>query len=360
MSNRLEKDYDIKQEYNHQDDVISFADILLVVARQIKIIIITPTIVCLIALINALFFSMPVYKSTAKIISSTGRGEISQAAGIAAQFGISLPSAGSKQVWVYPEIVKSRTLARSMLKRKFDTVEFGPQKTLFQILSQVSDDSGAGYANRESKAVDNFLKMISIEEDAQTGIFTLIVMASEPKFAAEVNRVLIEELDSHQRKYNQSKNNETKQFILERITDTEKELMVAEENLKVFKDRNRRIENSPALQLEQQRISREVAVLTGVFTTLKQQLETIKIEGVNESSYVIILDAPEVPIYRSDKGKKQKLILAGVFGLFLGLVFAFAFDYLKKIYKEDEEKMSLILPMIVKNINEIVPRKSNK
>ena len=121
-----------------------------------------------------------------------------------------------------------------MLKRKFDTVEFGPQKTLFQILSQVSDDSGAGYANRESKAVDNFLKMISIEEDAQTGIFTLIVMASEPKFAAEVNRVLIEELDSHQRKYNQSKNNETKQFILDRITDTEKELMVAEEKPESF------------------------------------------------------------------------------------------------------------------------------
>ena len=71
MSNRLEKDYDINQKYNHQDDVISFADMLHVVARQIKIIIITPTIVCLIALINALFFSMPVYKSTAKIMSST-------------------------------------------------------------------------------------------------------------------------------------------------------------------------------------------------------------------------------------------------------------------------------------------------
>ena len=44
--------------------------------------------------------------------------------------------------------------------------------------------------------------------------------------------------------------------------------------------RNRRIENSPALQLEEQRLSREVAVLTGVFTTLKQQFETTKIEEV--------------------------------------------------------------------------------
>ena len=51
--------------------------------------------------------------------------------------------------------------------------------------------------------------------------------------------------------------------------------MTAEENLKVFMARNRRIENSPALQLEEQRLSREVAVLTGVFTTLKQQLALI-------------------------------------------------------------------------------------
>ena len=42
--------------------------------------------------------------------------------------------------------------------------------------------------------------------------------------------------------------------------------MAAEENLKVFMDRNRRIENSPALQLQQQRLAREVTVLTGVFT----------------------------------------------------------------------------------------------
>ena len=70
----------------------------------------------------------------------------------------------------------------------------------------------------------------------------------------------------------------------------------AEEDLRVFMDRNRRIENSPALQLERQRLNREVSVLTGVFTTLKQQLETTKIEEVKESDYVIILDSPEIPL----------------------------------------------------------------
>ena len=39
--------------------------------------------------------------------SSTG-GNVSQAAGIAAQFGINLPTGQSETKWVYPEIIKSK------------------------------------------------------------------------------------------------------------------------------------------------------------------------------------------------------------------------------------------------------------
>ena len=39
------------------------------------------------------------------------------------------------------------------------------------------------------------------------------------------NQALIEELDSHQRKYNKGKASEAKQFIEERIINTEKELI---------------------------------------------------------------------------------------------------------------------------------------
>ena len=73
-------------------------------------------------------------------------------------------------------------------------------------------------------------------------------------------------------------------FIEDRIINTRMELENAEEAFKNFRDSNRRIENSPTLQLEQQRLAREVSVLTGVFTTLKQQLETTKI-GKETNAY---------------------------------------------------------------------------
>ena len=108
-------------------------------------------------------------------------------------------------------------------------------------------------------------------------------------------------------------------FIEERIVETRKELELAEEALKNFRDRNRRIENSPSLQLEQTRLVREASVLTGVYTTLKQQLETTKIEEVKESNYVVVLDQPEAPLDRAYPRKKLAVItgLVGVFGISL-------------------------------------------
>ena len=63
-----------------------------------------PFVMCFITVIYVLFFAKPIYASTALIRSSSSNGSIPQAAGLAAQFGISLPTGQSEQKWVYPEI----------------------------------------------------------------------------------------------------------------------------------------------------------------------------------------------------------------------------------------------------------------
>ena len=137
---------------------------------------------------------------------------------------------------------------------------------------------------------------------------------------------------------------------VEKVEETEKELMSAEEDLKVFMDRNRRIENSPALQLEQQRFGREVTVLTGVFTTLKQQLETIKIEEVKESNYVIVIDPPEIPLQRSKPNKTRMVVLSGIMGIGIGLILAFLFENFRNSEKEEKDKMMEVKSLFSKNI----------
>lgn len=346
------------EQYYYEDDTVSLIDIILVFARHLKVIIITPTILCTITIFYALFFAKPVFTSTAKIMSSSSGGGVSQAAGLAAQFGFTLPNVQSETKWVYPEIITSRTLARAVLKQKFDTNEFGPQKSLLQILTYGNTEPKFGLDTIEILGIKKFLSMIEVNEDKMTSILTLNINASEPNLSAEVNKVMIEQLDAHQRRHNKAKTSDARQFIEERIIDTEKELIAAEEDLKVFMDRNRRIENSPALQLEQQRLSREVTVLTGVFTTLKQQFETTKIEEVKESDYVVILDPPEVPIQRSKPNRKLMVFLAGFFGLGFGMVFALIKDFTENSEKEKKDKIAQIMSLIFKNISGLIPGKS--
>ena len=200
--------------------------------------------------------------------------------------------------------------------------------------------------------------MIDIQQNGS--FYDLTISGSEPLFVRDFATALIEELDAHQREYNKTKTSETRQFIEERILDTRKELEAVEETLKDFTDRNRRIENSPALQLERQRLAREVAVLTGVFTTLKQHLETTKIEEVKELDYVIVLDPPEAPLSPSKPRKKRMVILAGFLGIGLGIAIGFVLEYAENSDQTDQEKMGKVKSLVVNNITDFFPRRFRK
>ena len=130
-------------QYPIEKDAFSLMDILLIIAKHLKLIIITPTVFCIITLIYALLFASPIYVSTAKFMSSSSDGEQSQIRGFASQFGIPIPKSSIPK-WSYIDVIKSRTLARSMLNRKFDTEKYGPQKELLQILTYGDEEPTVG------------------------------------------------------------------------------------------------------------------------------------------------------------------------------------------------------------------------
>lgn len=324
------------QPYPPQDpfdeDIISLIDILSVLKRHLILIIIVPTIFSILMIIYVLFFAQPMYISTTTFMSSGSRGAQTQMMGLASQFGFAMPNTSSGPQWSYEEVIKSRTMAKTLLKHRFDTKEYGPHKELLQILTYGNKEPEFEIDTLIKTGIDAVQEMIEISMSGR--MFELEVSAFEPQLAAGLANGIIEELDRHQRDYNARKTTETRQFIEERMVDTKTELEMAEETLKEFRERNRSILESPQLQLEQERFGRDVAVLIGVFTTLKQQLETAKIDEVKESDYVIILDEPETPLYPAKPNKILMVILAGSLGIVMGIVFAFIREY---IGKSDEE-----------------------
>ena len=338
-------------QYPTEEDTITIMDILVVLARHLKLIIIIPTIFCIITIIYALFFTSPVYVATAKFMSSGSRDDQSQMLGLAARFGLSTSTSSTPQ-WSYTDVIKSRTLARKILNRKFDTKKYGIQKPLLQILTYGNEEPSIGMTTLIQAGIGAVQGMIKIKTSGS--MYELEISATEPQLATDVAHVVMEELDKYQREYNARKTTETRVFIEERLIETKSELENTEENLKNFREANQNIINSPTLQLAQERLARDVAVLTGVFTTLKQQLETAKIEEVKESDYAVILDPPETPLYPSKPKKKAMVIIAGFLGIVLGIIRAFIGEYVRNSNEKERGKRDNFRFLVRKNMIELL------
>ena len=320
------------------DGNVTFLDILLIIKQRIKLVLGAPIIACLIVIIHVQFFAETVYTSEAKIISSSSsNSHSSQAVNIASQFGFNLRSQSPDPVWVYPEIIKSRTLVKKVLQREF-SVESQLSQPLYQIIGSQMGLIGDYGVEERTIIVNRLITMLEVIENLKTGVYTLRVSAFEPKLSAKIARAFITELDMHQRNYNKEQVLQTRKFIELRINETQKDLTNAEDALKVFRTRNRGIQNSPFLQLQEERYLREVNVQTQVFINLKQQLENAKIDEVKKNDYVIVIDEPEVPIRRSKPKKRQMVIMSFIASMLLGTSIALILEYVQVTMGNDERK----------------------
>ena len=274
--------------------------------------------------------------------------------GLASQLGIGLPMSESGPQWSYEEVIKGRSMAHKLLKHKFDTKKYGPQKKLLEILTYGNTSPKLQNNIYESQAVEIIQQLIKINRNTKTGVFTLEVSSIEPKLSSEIVHIIMKEMEQVLREYNAKQTTKTRKFIEERLINTKIELEASEEALKVFRQRNRNVFESPQLQLEQERLVRDVSVQIGVFTTLKQQLETAKIEEVKESDYLVILDAPEIPISPETPKKKLMVFLAGILGICLGVLLAFCQAYIQNSDSEEKEKMDKAKSNIYRNILELL------
>ena len=318
--------------YAEEEDSISLREIINILLKHWKMLIIIPTITCIFAIYYVQFVAQPVYVATAKIVPSAGGSSTSNMRGLAAQFGVSVPGGEEGSItssWVYPELIQSRTLARAVLKRNFDTNKFGEDQSLLKILTYSEDEPTSDLDRLEQNGVNTLLGMINVSKDPESSILTLEVSASEPQFSADIATAVIEELDRYQQKFKSTRVSEKRQFIEGRIEEVQIDLEKAEDALKQFRYRNHQIQNSPSLLLEQERLAREVQVIIGVFQTLKQENELAKIQEVEETPVVHVLDPPEAPLERSKPKKKQTIILAGLLGIGFGMSVVFLRKYWK-------------------------------
>jgi capsule polysaccharide export protein KpsE/RkpR len=326
------------ENYNRDDstelDIVSILKFIYgVLRKQFKYVLIIPILIALISAIYVSYFVSPIFNSYATILP-VGGDESNQLAGFANRLGLGSNSKGISDFSsssLYPDFIKSKYIAEKMLKTRFVTLKSDTSLPLLKILTNRNLENDGSISEASMFYGRTKLnKLVKVSLSRKTPIVNIFVNAGEPILARDIALAFVDQLDEIQNKFKLDKIKEKRIFIENRIKEIKVDLIFKEETLRAFREKNRNINSSPALLLEEERLGRESAVLTQLYITLKNEFERIQIEEVEQNRMFVVLDSPSIPLKRSSPRRKDFVLFALIFSLLITTIVVLAIEWIKE------------------------------
>ncbi len=125
-------------------------------------------------------------------------------------------------------------------------------------------------------------------------------------------------------------------FIQQRFDETEKKFESAQDRLAQFRDRNKNV-SSAAARTEEERLTSQYNMISGVYSELAKQLEQAKIQVKQDTPVFTIVEPVFVPMERS-KPKRFMILFVWVFlGGVVGTGIIFGKQYLQTVKERWKE-----------------------
>lgn len=272
---------------------------------------------------------------------SQGAGQLGQLAGLAAQFGFSIPLAASgESPEFYVALLRSGEIRRSAVRSTYRIVDGTDPDTTWVTgdLVEMFRIRGRSEARRIEGAVERLGRRVSVGASPETGIVRLSVQTKWPELSVQIASRLLELVNEFNLQTRQSQASAEREFVTQTLVEARADLTVAEDSLQRFLQSNRRIENSPQLGFERDRLQRVVTLRQEIVISLAQALEQAKIEEVRNTPLITIVEEP----YRPARPDRRRLIMKGLvslaLGLFLGIVAAFVIEFVAASRERDPEQ----------------------
>ena len=260
--------------------------------------------------------------------------------GLAGQLGIPLGMDPTQSPRFYAEVLTSRELLSRVLLTKFADPRHpaaGDSVPLLAILRVWGGIWGAkSAADSLDRGVRKLARRVSARVDIQTYLVYLSVTTRYPDLSAAVATRFIEYLNEFNATKRESQARARRQFVEQRILDGERELHAAEDDLRRFHERNRAWQESPELSAEEGRLHMQVNILQEVYLTLRRDYEQARIEEVNDTPVITVVD-PAVSPVRQSRWREVLILLAFVLGGVIGVVGAWTGGRLDRLRREEQD-----------------------
>jgi len=131
-----------------------------------------------------------------------------------------------------------------------------------------------------------------------------------------------------------------REFAASRLTDAERELRAAEDAVRSFQSRNRDFRSSPFLQLDLERLQREVTRRQMVYNGLSQSFEQARLEEVRNTPVIAMVELPELPARPRPRGALLSALVA-----FLAVVAVlFAWYFVREVVRPRWRQRLMAIP----------------
>jgi uncharacterized protein involved in exopolysaccharide biosynthesis len=262
------------------------------------------------------------YTALASFIPET-RQSSSSFSGFAAELGLGLlGGSGTQSPQFFADLANDPFVLKEAVTKEYRFTENG--RLLTKNLIQVYKIDEPTQALAIEKAVRKLDKDVHASVAPKTGLISLRVSSITPDLAVQVEEFILDQINAINLRIRRASSTAERQFAEDQMSEFSAELRSAENRLLKFQQANREYTLSPRLQLEQERLEREVRIRNDVYTAMVSSYEQARVESVRDNPLISIIDNPLYPAKHDPRGVIKGviggLLLGALIGLLLGVV----------------------------------------
>lgn len=317
-------------------DMIKLVNLLI---RRWRLVFGLPFVACALTAAYSLTV-VPTFTATSRIVPESPQGSSLPAglSGLANQFGFGVGgSAGSYSPMFYAEVLTSLEIMERTVRAQYADPRLpansGDSTSLLELMEIGEGES----RSKLQRAIRNLRESVAVSVDQQTNIIQLSVDAQWPTLAAAVANRIIATLGEFNEQTRRTQAGQRRRFIEERGSVVQTALNEAEQDMRGFYERNRNWEQSPQLTFEERRLRRAVTVQQEVYLTLMREYEVARIDEVNETPVITVVDVAMPPLERSAPMRRRMVLLVAILSGMVGAAWALADAYFDSIREAQNE-----------------------
>jgi len=309
----------LNREPKPSDDEISVLRVAGVLLRGRRTIVGSSVLLALVGFLSGIL-STKTYRATAEFLPQESASQLSSLASLAGQFGIQVPTGQESQgPDFYEQLLTSRAILGPVVSAKYKVGTTGASAdsaSLLDLADAGGDTPGARLAHGIKWLRD---KVLSTSVDPQTSIVTVNVSTRWPEVSYQIAAALLNQVQDFNLETRRTQAQAEREFLEGRVAQAGKDLRSAEGDLQTFLQNNRQYANSPELTFQHDRLQRQVNMRQELYTSLTQSYEQARIQEVQNTPVITILERPIVPPLREPRGTVLKTLLGLILGGMLGI-----------------------------------------